>query len=382
MQLPQTARRVASTVFPDGTVRMELLDAPVTPPGDDDVVVRVAAAPIHPADIICLLAGADPAAATFAGTANRPVVIAPLGTTATAAAQARHGTPLAVGLEGTGEVVAAGRNASHLKGRTVGFLTLALGAFAEYCTLPARDCIALTAGASAAERAGLFCNPLTALAIVETLHQTGKSALVHTAAASTLGQMLLRICLEDRIPLVNIVRRPEQADLLRHLGAEHVCVSSSATYRDDLLAALRKTGATVAFDAIGGGTTASELLSAMEVVACERATSFSPYGSSEHKRVYIYGRLDKSPTLIGQGAYGLVWSIDGWAMPPILERAGGARAAALMQRIVDGAKTTFACKYGAETSLTDILDRDTMIDFSRQATGRKYLMRMAPFAAA
>ncbi|MGB8365747.1 MAG: alcohol dehydrogenase catalytic domain-containing protein [Rhizomicrobium sp.] len=372
--LPGTGLQIRSTVGEDETLVIELADVTIARPDDDQAVVRIEAAPINPADLIPLLAGADPASAQFEGTPERPRVIAQLSPEAVKAFAGRVGRSLAVGLEGAGCVVAVGKNAQALLGQRVAVLSLSAGLFGQYCTVPAAECMPLPEGVTARNGAGLFCNPLTALAIVETLRQTGQKALVHTAATSNLGQMLVRICKEDAIPLVNIVRRQEQVDLLRSMGAEHVCNSSAPSFREDLLSALRSTGAMVAFDAIGGGIMACDLLSAMEAAATKRSAEYSPYGSSEPKRVYIYGRLDPSPTLVPKRNYGMVWGIDGWAMPPILERAGPARAKDLTQRIVDNLTTTFAGHYGHEISLAQALQRDVMLGYCRQATGQKYLI--------
>jgi NADPH2:quinone reductase len=372
--LPQSTLQLRSTLRADGTVVLELAEVPVTAPNDDQVVIRIEAAPINPSDVMLLLAGADVADAQFEGTLERPRVTLHLSREAVQAHSSRVAQSVAVGLEGTGRVIAAGKNAQALPGHRVAVLSMTAGMFGQFATVTMQQCLVVPHGVSAHDSAGLSCNPLTALAIVETLHQTGHKAMVQTAAASNVGQMLVRICQEDGIALINIVRRAEQVDLLRSMGAQYVCNASAPSFRSDLLNALRATHAVVAFDAIGGGTMASDLLSAMETVAVERLPSHSSYGSSEPKRVYIYGRLNPSPIVMPEKHYGLAWGVEGWAMPPILEKAGAARLRELVQRIVENSKTTFASHYGHEISLAGILWKDVMLGYCRQATGEKYLV--------
>jgi NADPH2:quinone reductase len=366
--------QIQSTLGIDGTLVIELADIAVTQPEDGQVLVRVEASPINPSDLIPLLAKADPAEARFAGTAECPKVTVRLSSPAFEAAAGRLGRPLAIGLEGAGRVVAAGKNAQALLGRRVAVLSLSSGLFGQYRTVSMTECMPLPDHVTPSQGAGLFCNPLTALAMVETLHQEGYKAMVQTAAASNLGQMVVRICQQDSIPLVNIVRREEQVELLRAIGATHVCNSSAPSFRHDLLGALRSTGAVVAFDAIGGGTMANDLLSRMEAAAAERMPGYSPYGSSEPKRVYIYGLLDPSATVLARKDYGMDWRVEGWSMPPILAKAGPVRATELTQRVVENLTTTFASHYGHEISLSQALQRNVMLGYCRQATGQKYLI--------
>jgi NADPH:quinone reductase-like Zn-dependent oxidoreductase len=371
--LPSQGLRLTSTLAPDGTLTVELAEVPVPQPGPDEVIVRVEAAPINPSDLISLLASADPAAAKFEGAGARLRVTARLSPEALQIHAGRIGQPQPVGLEGAGTVVGGGRNAEALVGKKVAVLSLGRGLFAQYCKVTAAECLALPEGTTAAEGADVYVNPLTALAMVETMRLENHAGLIHTAAASNLGQMLVKICREDRVPLVNIVRRQEHVDLLRGLGATHVCNSGAATFRDDLVRALAETGATLAFDAIGGGTMAGEILAAIETVARSRLAEYSPYGSLQAKQVYIYGLLDHSPTVLSR-SYGTLWGVGGWLMPAILARVGPERSQTLRERVLAGLKTTFASRYAREISLADMLRRDVMIAYSRQATGEKYLI--------
>ena len=374
MGAPHRGLHITSTLTSRGTLELELSEVALAPPAADEILVRIDAAPINPSDLLVLLASADPATARFEGSDERPRVSVPVTSKALRTMARRVGLPLPVGLEGAGVVVATGENKRALLGKSVAVLTLAGGMFAQYKTIRADECLVLPEGITPEEGASLFVNPLTALAIVETARLEGHSALIHTAAASNLGQMLVRICLEDGVPLVNVVRKQEHVSLLRAMGAEYVCNSSLPSFRDDLIAAIEETGASVAFDAIGGGSMAGELLEAMEAAAALRATAYNPYGSYERKHVYLYGHLERSHTHLAHENYGLVWGVSGWLMPPILERVGPERAAALRERVVAQLRTTFASRYTRTITLPEVLHRDAMLAYSRQATGEKYLI--------
>jgi NADPH:quinone reductase-like Zn-dependent oxidoreductase len=367
--LPTSMRQIRSLVTGDGQLRLSLATVETPAPAAHEVLVRVEAAPINPSDLGLLLATADPATATASGDPDDPVVTASLSPAAMAALAGRVGESMAVGNEGAGVVVAAGEapEAQALLGRLVGFAGGA--AYSEYRAVPAVACIAMKDGVSAVQAASCFVNPLTALGMIETMRLEGHTALVHTAAASNLGQMLNRICLADDVPLVNIVRRPEQAALLREQGAAYVCDSSAPTFTDDLTAAVAATGATLGFDAIGGGTTASQILSAMETAAVAKATTYSRYGSNVHKQVYIYGTLDRGPTELRR-TFGFSWSVGGWLLTPFLGRIGLDGLARLRQRVADEIATTFASHYTDEVSLAGALDLDTMRVYARQGTGQ------------
>ena len=369
---PEQALELRSLVTETGTVELTLVEVDVPVPSTDDVLVRVEAAPINPSDLGLLLAGADVGEARASGTAERPVVTAPLDAGAARAATARIGQSMAVGNEGAGRVVAAGLGdaAQALLGRTVAIA--GGGMYTQYRCVPATACLPLPDGVSAAEGAAAFVNPMTALAMVETMRAEGHTGLVHTAAASNLGQMLNRICLEDGVPLVNVVRSPAQADLLRAAGAAFVCDSSSGTFMDELTAALRATSATLAFDAVGGGTLASRILTAMEA-ALTAGAEFSRYGSTVHKQVYLYGSLDRGPTELRR-SYGMAWGVGGWLLTPFLIAAGSERVEAMRQRVAAGLTTTFASHFSERVTLAGALDLDALADYSHMGTGRKFLV--------
>ena len=373
--VPRNGRQIISTASPD-VLEIALVDVPVVAPKSDQVVVRIEAAPINPSDLIILLGAAagNLAEARFGGTPQRPCVQIPLGSGARQAMARRIGLPLPVGQEGAGHVVSAGSDVAHLLGQNVAVQSPRAGLFAEYQTVAAADCVVLAPTTTPEQAASMFVNPLTALAMVETLHLDGAEALIHTAAASQLGQMLVKICAEDGVPLVNVVRSAEQVDLLRGLGARYVCDSSRTTFGEDLLAAVTATGATVAFEAIGGGAIAGELLSAMEAAAVARSRHPSPFGSFQRKHVYVYGHLDDSPTVLQHGDFGLLWGVSGWLMPTILDRIGPQRAASLRERIISHLDTTFHTSYAARITLAEALHQDVMTRYTAQSTAGKYLI--------
>ena len=370
---PATALQLRSLVTDGGVLELSLVDVDVPTPGPDEVVVRVEAAPINPSDLGLLLAGADPAAAALDGPVDRPVVTVPLSPAAQRALAGRVGQSLPVGNEGGGTVVAAGSSdaAQALVGRVVGFLGGAT--YSQYRTVKVAQCLALPEGTTAEQGASCFVNPLTTLGMVGTMRREGHTALVHTAAASNLGQMLNRLCQADGVPLVNIVRRPEHAALLRAQGAAYVCDSSAPSFTDDLTAALVATGATLAFDAIGGGRLAGQILAGMEAAANATATEYSRYGSTTHKQVYIYGGLDRGPTEL-QRTFGMAWGLGGWLLTPFLQQIGPDEAAALRQRVADQVTTTFASAYTQRVSLAGALQLGSIAAYARQATGEKFLI--------
>lgn len=371
--LPDTALELRSLVTSAGTLELSLQDVDVPTPGDNEVLVRIEASPINPSDLGLLVGGADMSKATVSGTKDRPVVTAPLPDGAVKAFAARLDQSLPVGNEGAGTVVAAGSSdaAQALLGKTVGIAGGAM--YSQYRAVDARATLVLPDGATARDGASSFVNPLTALGMTETMRREGHSALVHTAAASNLGQMLVKLCQKDGIPLVNIVRKPEQEELLKSLGAEHVLNSTSPSFESDLVEALTATKATIAFDAIGGGTLAGQILNAMEEAASATAAEYSRYGSNVHKQVYVYGGLDTSPTILTR-KFGMAWGIGGWLLTPFLASAGAETIGRLRARVAAELMTTFASSYTRDVSLAGMLQPEAFNEYVKRATGEKFLV--------
>jgi len=369
----RTSLEIRSLIQKEGILELSLQEVVRSAPGDDEVLVRVEASPINPSDMGLLFGPADMRTAKQAGSAERPIVTAEIPAALLKGVSARIGESLPVGNEGAGVVVEAGASeaARRLLGKTVAMI--GGGMYTQLRCLKAAMCLELPEGTTPAEGASCFVNPLTALGMVETMKLEGHRALVHTAAASNLGQMLNRICLQDGIPLVNIVRRKEQVRILEEIGAVHVCDSSSPDFEDDLANALIATGATIAFDATGGGKLAGQILGCMERALNANAKEFSRYGSTTHKQVYIYGGLDRSPTVLGRN-FGMAWGIGGWLLTPFLQRIGPAASQALRERVAREVKTTFASHYTDVISLAEALSVETIARYGKQATGQKYLI--------
>jgi NADPH2:quinone reductase len=354
-------------------LELSLVSVPVPDPLPDEVLVRIEASPINPSDQGLLFGAADMRTATYSGTATHPVVTATIPAERMKAIAGRLDQSMPVGNEGAGVVVAAGASdeARALLGKTVAVVGGAM--YSQYRSIKAEQCLVLPEGTTAVEGASCFINPLTALGMVETMRREGHKAIVHTAAASNLGQMLNKICLADRIGLVNIVRSEAQENTLRALGAVHVCNSSSPAFVQELTAAIVATGATLAFDAIGGGPLAGQILTCMETAANRNATAYSRYGSTTHKQVYVYGRLDLRPIEV-DGNFGMAWGVGGWLLWPFMQKIGTAAAQALRARIVAELKTTFASHYAGSMSLAEALQPDAIAAYGRRATGEKYLI--------
>ena len=368
-----TGLQLRSLIKAGGELVVSLERVAVPEPAADEVVVRVEATPINPSDLGLLLGPADLKTITVSGTPTQPVLTAKVPDAALKAMAGRLDESMPVGNEGAGTVVKAGssREAQALLGKTVAMIGGAM--YAQYRTMKVRDCLVLPSGASAADGASCFVNPLTSLGMVETMKREGHKALVHTAAASNLGQMLNKICIKDGIALVNIVRNAEQADILRKIGARYVVDSTSPTFMDDLTNALVETGATIAFDAIGGGRLAGQILTGMEIAANKTAKVYSRYGSSVHKQVYVYGSLDPGPIELNR-AFGMAWGVGGWLLFPFLMKIGAADGARLRQRVLDELKTTFASHYTQVVSLQEALQPVTVAAYAKRATGEKFLI--------
>jgi NADPH2:quinone reductase len=371
MTSPTQGLQLTSTVNDNGTLHIVVQHQTLAQPADDEVMIEVQATPLNPSDIGLLCGAADMSTAV-----NQPgqrAISAQIPERAMPAMAGRMNQVLPVGNEGAGRVIAAGNSeaAQALMGKTVA--VLAGGMYAQYRTVKAGDCLLLPNGITPAQGASCFVNPLTALGFVETMKREGHTAMVHTAAASNLGQMLNKICLADGIDLVNIVRQPAQAELLRGLGARYVCDSSAASFMEDLTAAMIATGATIGFDATGGGTLTNHILRAMEAALSQDASTYSRYGSSVKKQVYVYGNLDLSPTQLTR-SYGMAWSVGGWLVFPYLQQLGEDTNITLRKRVVDELTTTFASHYAQEISLSEVVDLTQAQAYYQRATSSKFLI--------
>jgi NADPH:quinone reductase-like Zn-dependent oxidoreductase len=369
----KTGLQLRSLVKKSGELEISLANVPIPEPSADEVVVRVEASPINPSDLGLLVGAADMTTAKASGTRDAPVITAKIPEAAMRSMAGRLDESMPVGNEGAGVVIGTGSSeaAKALMGKTVAMIGGAM--YAQYRTMRAGDCLVLPDGITPAEGASCFVNPLTSLGMVETMRREGHKALVHTAAASNLGQMLNKICLKDGVGLVNIVRSAEQAAILHKIGAKHVVDSIAPAFMEDLTNALVETGATIAFDAIGGGKLAGQILTCMEAAISKSAKVYSRYGSSVHKQVYIYGGLDLRPTELNR-AFGMTWGVGGWLLYPFLQKIGPAEGARLRQRVVAELKTTFASHYTQVVSLQEALQLSHIAVYGKRATGEKYLI--------
>lgn len=372
--MTQTGLQLRSLVSDDATLHLSLQEVDVPEPGADEVLVRVEAAPLNPSDLALLFGPADMTAARFSGTPERPEVTADIPENLMRMVQARIGQSLPVGNEGAGTVIAAGSSdaAQAMLGKTVGIIGGEM--YGQYRCVHIHQCLPLEEGTTAVEGASCFVNPLTSLAMVETMRMENHTALVHTAAASNLGQMLNRICLNEGVDLVNIVRKPEQETLLRDLGAKYIINSSNDSFHNNLTDALAETGATLAFDATGGGRLASDILTCMEAAAARNMGEYNRYGSDVFKQVYIYGGLDRSHTTLTRN-FGFSWSVGGFLLTPFLQKVGMEKGMEMRARVAAEIKTTFASSYNAEISLAGSLSADAIAVYGKQATGEKYLIK-------
>ena len=372
-EIPNTGLHLRSLVTDDGHLKLLLQSAPIPEPGENEVVVRIEATPINPSDQASLIMPADVTTGETTGTGADTVYTAKLRKGIESRVKPRIGKPLPIGNEGAGTVVKAGSSdaAQALLGKTVAVMDGAL--YCQYRKVNIMQCLPVNEGTTAREAASCFVNPLTSLGFVETMRMEGHKAIIHTAAASNLGQMLNRICLDDGIDLINIVRKKEQVELLKSQGAKYICNSSDASFMSDLTAAIEATGAYIAFDATGGGDLGSRILSCMEQAALKGTELPGPYGSSTFKQLYIYGGLDMSPTVINRN-FGFSWGINAWLLTPFLHKVGMEKSMAMRKRVVSELHTTFASHFSDEISLIEALDKDIVATYSQQATGRKFLI--------
>ncbi len=369
----RTSLQLRSLIRANGELEVSLQAVPIPEPAADEVLVRVEATPINPSDLGLLFGAADMSTAKVSGTTTHPVLNAQVPEKAMKAMAGRIDQSMPVGNEGAGVVIAAGSSdaAQALLGKTVAMIGGAM--YAQHRCIKVEQCLVLPPGATPADGASCFVNPLTALGMVETMKREGHNALVHTAAASNLGQMLNRICLKDGVGLVNIVRKPDQAKLLREQGAKHVVSSASPDFLAELTDALVETGATIAFDAIGGGKLAGQILGCMEAAINRTAKEYSRYGSAVHKQVYLYGMLDPAPTEFNR-SFGMAWGMGGWLLFPFLQKLGPAGARPLRERVAAEIKTTFASHYTRAVSLAEALTPDAIAIYSQRSTGAKVLI--------
>ena len=370
-----TSKEIRSMVTSEGNIEISIANVDMPIPGDDEVLIEVHAAPISPSDLGLLLSfAADLSTINVSGSGDETITSMKIHPALMGAMKPRIDQSMPVGNEGSGVVVDAGTNAKEFIGKTVG---LAGGSmYSQYRCVPAANCLVMEEGTSPAEAASSFVNPLTALAFIETMKMENHTAIVHTAAASNLGQMLVKICKDDDIPLVNIVRKQEQVDLLKDIGAEHICNTSDPDFMESLVSALVATGATLGFDATGGGNNGElpgQILAAMEVAANKMAKEYSRYGSDTYKQVYIYGGLDQSPTILKR-SYGMSWGLGGWLLTPMIGRIGMEKFQAMRARVAKEIKTTFASTYANEVSFEEMLQPETIKSYAKQATGQKYLV--------
>ena len=369
------SKEIRSTVTSEGNIELSITQAELPIPSADEVLIKVEAAPINPSDLGLLLSfAADLSSISTSGSEDETVTSMKIHPALMGSMKPRLDQSMQAGNEGAGVIVDAGENVKELIGKTVG---LAGGAmYSQYRCVPAASCLVMDEGTSPAEAASSFVNPLTALSFIETMKMENHTALVHTAAASNLGQMLVKICIADEIPLVNIVRKSEHVELLKNLGAEYVCNTSDESFMNDLVAALVATGATLGFDATGGGNNGElpgQILSAMEIAANKTAKEYSRYGSDTYKQVYIYGGLDQSPTVLKR-AYGMSWGLGGWLLTPMIGRIGMEKFGQMRMRVAKEIKTTFASSYAEEISFEEMLQPETIKSYAKQATGKKYLV--------
>uniref|UniRef100_UPI003F491B6A zinc-binding dehydrogenase n=1 Tax=Cupriavidus necator TaxID=106590 RepID=UPI003F491B6A len=372
--IPHEAMQLVSMVRSNGTVEVALVIVPVPEPGEDEVLIRVEATPINPSDVANMFGPADLSTIVQSSTSDLPVVVATLPEVALPLMANRIDQSVPVGNEGAGTVVKAGSSAhaQSLLGKTVAVFPT--GMYAQYRCVKADSCLVLPDGISAEAAASCFVNPLTALGMVETMKREGHQALVHSAAASNLGKMLLKICLKDGIGLVNIVRNDAQVATLHALGATHVCNTSSPTFKEELTMALVATGATLGFDATGGGQLANTMLSCMEdAIGRRNQMAYGRYGSSVRKQVYLYGNLDNRPTMLAR-AYGHAWSVSGWLLMPYLAQIGEEQAQRLRNRVAAEIHSTFASHYSERVSLAGMLQANAIAAYSRRTTGTKFLV--------
>ena len=371
----KNSKQIRSKVTSDGNIEISIATVEKPIPSDNEVLIKVEAAPINPSDLGLLLSfAADLSTINISGSGDETVTSMKINPSLMNAMKPRLDQSMPVGNEGAGIIEGAGENTKDLIGKVVG---LAGGSmYSQYRCVPASICLVMNEGTSSADAASSFVNPLTALSFLETMKMENHTAIIHTAAASNLGQMLVKICKDDAVPLVNIVRKDEQVEILKNLGAKYICNTSDDNFMENLVEALVETGATLGFDATGGGNNGElpgQILSAMEIAANKTTKEYSRYGSDTYKQVYIYGGLDQSPTILKR-AYGMSWGLGGWLLTPMIGKIGMEKFQEMRMRVAKEIKTTFASSYAQEISFEEMLQPETIINYAKQATGKKYLV--------
>ena len=371
----KNSKQIRSKVTSDANIEISIATVEKPIPSENEVLIKVEAAPINPSDLGLLLSfAADLSTINISGSGDETVTSMKINPSLMNAMKPRLDQSMTVGNEGAGIIEGAGENTKDLIGKVVG---LAGGSmYSQYRCVPASSCLVMNEGTSSADAASSFVNPLTALSFLETMKMENHTAIIHTAAASNLGQMLVKICKDDAVPLVNIVRKDEQVEILKNLGAKYICNTSDDNFMENLVEALVETGATLGFDATGGGNNGElpgQILSAMEIAANKTAKEYSRYGSDTYKQVYIYGGLDQSPTILKR-AYGMSWGLGGWLLTPMIGKIGMEKFQEMRMRVAKEIKTTFASSYAQEISFEEMLQPETIINYAKQATGKKYLV--------
>ena len=371
----QTSKEMRSKVTKEGYMEISIIETQIPKPKGNEVLIKIEAAPINPSDLGRLLSHAADLSDINTMEGNQPTLIKiKLKEKLISPLKPRLDQSLSLGNEGAGVVVDAGPEAKEMIGKTVGLA--GGGMYCQYRCMPANNCLLMDDQTSPEEAASSFVNPMTALGFIETMKLEGHEALIHTAASSNLGQMLIKICKTDSVPLINIVRNSSQIELLKNVGANFVCSTSDKSFEEDLFTSIKETGATLAFDATGGGNEgklAGQILSAMERAILSSSKEYKIYGSDTHKQVYIYGGLDRSPTILNR-SYGMSWSIGGWLLMPMINKFGMEKFQKMRERVAREIKTTFASKYHKHISLEQALQPDIIRAYAAQSTGKKYLI--------
>ena len=371
----QTSKEMRSMVTKEGYMEISIIETQIPKPKGNEVLIKIEAAPINPSDLGRLLSYAADLSDISTMEGSQPTQIKiKLKEKLMSPLKPRLDQSLSLGNEGAGVVVDAGSEAKEMIGKTVGLA--GGGMYCQYRCMPANNCLLMDDQTSPEEAASSFVNPMTALGFIETMKLEGHEALIHTAASSNLGQMLIKICKTDSVPLINIVRNSSQIELLKNVGANFVCSTSDESFEEGLFTSIKETGATLAFDATGGGNEgklAGQILSAMERAILSSSKEYKIYGSDTHKQVYIYGGLDRSPTILNR-SYGMSWSIGGWLLMPMINKFGMEKFQKMRERVAREIKTTFASKYHKHISLEQALQQDIIRAYAAQSTGKKYLI--------